>query len=95
MKVTLWLRVEGNTKDVRGKKKAREEIERLVLSRYGMEEPEADGWEYELSIPSQTDQELDAIISDETLGEVERIAERRLLLTEADVTSVGDPDRNW
>ncbi len=95
MKVNLWLRVEGNNKYVRGKKKAREEIERLVLSRYGMEKPEADGWEYELSIPYQTDEELDAIISDEILGEVERIAERRLCFTEADVTSVDDPDRSW
>jgi hypothetical protein len=29
------------------------------------------------------------------LGEVERIAERRLCFTEADVTSVDDPDRSW
>jgi DNA invertase Pin-like site-specific DNA recombinase len=95
MKVELWLRVEGNNKYVRGKKKAREEIERLVLSRYGMEKLEEDGWEYELSIPYQTDEELDAIISDEILGEAERIAERRHCFTEADVTSVDDPDRSW
>lgn len=95
MKVSLWLRVESNNKYVRGKKKAREEIEQVVLSRYGMEKPEANGWEYELSIPYQTDKELDAIISDEILGEAERIAERRLCFTEADVTSVDDPDRSW
>ena len=40
-------------------------------------------------------EELDAIISDEILGEVARVAERRLCFTEADVTSVDDPDRSW
>jgi hypothetical protein len=95
MRVGLWLRVEGNNKHVRGQQKAREEIERLVLSRYGMEKPEADDWEYELSIPYQTDEELDAIIAEEILGEAGRIAERRHCFTEADVTSVEDPDRSW
>ncbi len=36
MKVTLWLRVENNNKYIRGKKKARQEIEDRVLSRYHM-----------------------------------------------------------
>jgi len=36
MKVNLWLRFENNNKYIRGKKKAREEIEDRVLSRYQM-----------------------------------------------------------
>jgi DNA invertase Pin-like site-specific DNA recombinase len=95
MNVNLWLRVEGNNKYVRGQPKARAEIEQLVLSRFHMNKPELDGWEYELSIPYQTDEQLDAIISEEILGEAERIAERRHCFTEADVTSVEDPDRSW
>jgi len=33
IKISLWLRVENNNKFVRGKKRAREEIENIVLSR--------------------------------------------------------------
>jgi hypothetical protein len=43
MKVALYLRVENNSKFVRGKTKAREEIERYVLSHYQMEKPEKNG----------------------------------------------------
>ena len=38
MKVELWLRIEGNNKDVRGREKAHEEIEQFVLSRFQIEE---------------------------------------------------------
>ena len=51
MKVKLWLRVENNSKFVRGKGKARDEIEQYVLSRFAMEKPDKKGWEYVLSIP--------------------------------------------
>jgi len=73
MKVNLWLRVENNNKYIRGKKKARDEIEQWVLSRYQMTKDRPDGWEYELSIPYQTDEELDAIIYDDIIGEADRI----------------------
>ena len=53
MKVALYLTVENNSTFVRGKKKAREEIKRDVLSRYHLEKPQKDGWEYVLSIPYQ------------------------------------------
>jgi hypothetical protein len=95
MKVSVWLRVEGNNKYVRGKKKAREEIEAFVLRQYGMEKLQADGWEYVLSIPYETDEELDETIYQDILGEAENIAERRLCFIEADVTSLDDPDRSW
>jgi len=48
-----------------------------------------------LSIPYQTDEELDAIIYDDILAEAERIADRRHCFIEADVTAIDDPDRSW
>ena len=62
MKVALWLRVERNNKYVRGKKRAREEIERYVLAQYEMKKPRKDSWDYALSIPYETDEELDELI---------------------------------
>ena len=54
-----------------------------------------DGWEYELSIPYQTDEELDAIIYDDILAEAERVADSRHCFTEANVSAIDDPDRSW
>jgi hypothetical protein len=62
MRVSLFLRVENNSKFVRGKKKARQAIERWVLSHYQMEKHDATSEEYLLSIPYQTDQELARIM---------------------------------
>ena len=49
MKVRMWLRVENNSKFVRGKGKVREEIERQILSRYCMEKPNKERGEYLLA----------------------------------------------
>jgi hypothetical protein len=95
MKVTLWLRVENNNKHIRGKTRARDEIERLVLSRFRMTKDRPDGWEYELSISYQSDEELDAIIYDDILADADRIADSRHCFIEADVSSIDDPDRRW
>lgn len=95
MKVQMYLRVENNSKFVRGKGKAREEIERRVLSRFGMEKPDKEGGEYVLSIPYTTDEELDRIIYDEIWREAESIADLRNCFTEGDITSLEDPDRSW
>lgn len=95
MKVKLWLRVENNSKFVRGKGKAREEIEQYVLSRFAMEKPDKQGWEYILSIPYTTDEELDRIIYEEIVAEAERTADLRHCFTEGDMVSVDDPDRSW
>jgi hypothetical protein len=51
MKDRIWLRVENNSKFVRGKGKVRNEIEQFVLSHYSMEKPKKNGREYFLSIP--------------------------------------------
>jgi DNA invertase Pin-like site-specific DNA recombinase len=95
MKVKMWLRVENNNKFVRGKKKAREEIERCVLSRFAMEKPDKNSWEYTLTIPYTTDDELDRIIYEEISREAEMTADLRHCFTEADITSLDDPGRSW
>jgi len=95
MKVKLWLRVENNSKFVRGKSKARDEIEQYVLSRFAMEKLDKKGWEYVLSIPYTTDEELDRIIYEEIFAEAKRTADLRNCFTEEDMVSVDDPERNW
>ena len=95
MKVKIWLRVENNSKFVRGKGKAREEIERQVFGRFGMEHAGKGSCEYVLSIPYTTDEELDAIIRDEICHEAERIADYRNGFTEMDIQSLENPERSW
>jgi DNA invertase Pin-like site-specific DNA recombinase len=95
MKVELYLTVENNSKFVRGKNKSREDIEWGILRRYQMEKPHKDGHWYILTIPYETDEELDRIIYDEILGEAHFIADLRNGHIEADVISLDDPDRSW
>ena len=93
MKIRLWLRVENNSKFVRGRKKAIENIEIYILSQYNMKKIFADGWEYELLIPYRTDDGLDETIY-EMIDEMSRTADRRNCFIEYDVTAV-DSDRVW
>lgn len=95
MRVRLWLRVENNSKFVRGKGKVREEIERHVLSRFAMEKADKKGWEYRLSIPYTSDEELDRTIYEEIYAEAERCADFRHCFIEADMSSLDDPERSW
>lgn len=95
MRVELHLRVENNSKFVRGKSKSREEIEWDILRRYGMEKPDKDSWSYILTIPHETDDELDRIIYDDILEEASRIADWRNGFIEAEVISLDDPERSW
>lgn len=95
MKVRLWLRVENNSKFVRGRSRSIEEIERRVLSRFAMEKTDKDGGEYILSIPYTSDEELDRIIYDEIYSEAESIADFRHCFTEGDMVSLDDPERSW
>ena len=60
-----------------------------------MEKPDKDGHRYILTIPYETDEELDWIIYDDILGEASRIADLRNGFVEADVISLDDPDRSW
>lgn len=95
MKVKLWLRVKTTSKYVRGKGKARDEIERQVLNLFGMEELDKEGSAYILSIPYTTDEELDRFIYDEIWREADRIADARHCFTEGDMTALEHPDRHW
>ena len=95
MKVNLWLRVENNNKFVRGKSKVREEIERYVLSHYSMEKLNKNGWEYILSIPYTTEEELENIIYRDIFAEAESHADMRNCFIEVDMNSLDDPERRW
>ena len=53
-----------------------------------------DGGEYLLTIPYETGEELDAIISD-ILRDADNTADYRHCFIEADMQSVDDPDRSW
>jgi hypothetical protein len=94
IQVALWLRVENNSKFVRGKSKARAWIEESVLSRYAMQKTAKDGYEYVLTIPYRTSKELDNTIYD-ILSEAESIADTKYCFTEADVRALDGSERSW
>src|SRR3546814_5128927 len=60
--VTLRLAVVNNSKFVRGRKRATENIERYCLEPYGMKRLETG--HYELTIPYRTDDELEKTVHD-------------------------------
>lgn len=91
--VELWLRIENNSKFVRGKKRVREDIEDYILSRYDMKKPVKDGWEYELTIPYKNKKDLDKTIYD-LLSEMDSKADMRHCFIETDLTAV-KPDWSW
>lgn len=95
LKVTLWLRVERNSKFVRGKKQAREDIEYWVLRHYDMKKRWPDGSEYELTITYDTEEELNAIIERDILQEASSQADLRNCFIEASVQALDDSDRWW
>jgi len=92
--VELWLRVENNSKFVRGKTKARAWIEDSVLRRYAMRKPDANRSDYILTLTYGTDAELDATIYD-ILREADQIADLHDCFTEADVRALDGSDRSW
>ena len=67
----------------------------VPVRRYGMEKPHKDSHRYILTIPYQTDEELDRIIYEDILAEAHRIADVRNGFVEADVVSLDDPERSW
>ncbi len=95
IKVELHLTVENNSKFVRGKTKSKADIEWDILRRYHMEKLHKDSHRYLLTIPYESDEELDRIIYEDILGEAQRIADLRHGFVEADVVAVDDPDRSW
>ncbi len=59
-----------------------------------MKKLDKDGWEYELTIPYENDEDLDDIIYD-MLDEAGRIADYRHCFIEYDVRALDDSDRAW
>lgn len=94
MHVELWLRVENNSKFVRGKTKVRQHIEELVLRPLGMQKSDPKGWEYTLTIPYRSEAELEERITD-LLQEADAIADRHFCFIEADVRALDGSDRSW
>lgn len=86
VEVELWLRVERNSKFVRGKKKARQDIEEYVLAQYQMKKKEKDGWEYTLKIPYTNQEDLEKTVYD-IYAEMENQASLRNCFIEADITN--------
>lgn len=62
IQIILWLRVENNSKFVRGKTKVRAEIENYLSRRYEMKK--LSGWEYELTFSYTDDTHLEKQIDD-------------------------------
>jgi hypothetical protein len=60
-----------------------------------METLRPDSWEYVLTIPYKTDEELDAIIDDDILREACDIAESWNSFIETDSHSLEHPERSW
>lgn len=95
LKVHLWLRVENNTSSVRMKTRVRDWIEQRILLKYQVKKPDPAGWEYTLSIPYTSQEELTRIIQEDILIEAERIADLYNCFTEADVTALDGSGRSW
>ena len=94
LEVELHLRVEDNSKFVRGKGRSREEIERRVLSRFSMQKPDKDGSEYTLTIHYSSDDELECTVT-EIFQEASRIADLRNGFVEMDIQEIGGQERVW
>lgn len=94
LKVEVWLRVERNNKFVRGKGKARDEIERYVFSHYKMKRLDPKGGDYELTIPYQDDEELEKTVYD-IITEAASMADSRNCFIEIDVRALDGSERYW
>jgi len=94
IKVELYLRVENNSKYVRGKGKVRDEIERYILRQYAMEK-HPNGVDYTLTIPYETDEQLEQIMYRDILQEAASTADARYCFIEADVRALDDSGRYW
>lgn len=80
--VEVHLRVENNSKFVRGKNKSREDIERQCFSEYDM--TKHNDWEYELKVPYQSKEDLQNTLY-EIAHEASSIADMRNGFIEMDM----------
>ena len=89
--IRLRLRIENNNKFVRGKKRAREDIERYCLEEYEAER--LPNGEYLLKVPYSSDDDLDKRMH-ELLGDISSEADDRHCFSESDARMEGT-DRHW
>jgi len=89
--ITLRLSVVNNSKFVRGRKRAKENIERYCLEPYNMKRLESGN--YELAIPYRSDDELDKAVHG-LLTEISQEADMRNCFIEADAWEEGT-ERRW
>jgi DNA invertase Pin-like site-specific DNA recombinase len=90
-KIVLTLRIENNSKFVRGKKRTIENIERYCLGSYSAERMPSG--EYVLTVPYRSDEDLDAIVN-ELLNDIATEADNRNCFSESDAHLEGS-DRYW
>lgn len=93
IQLDLWLRVERNSKFVRGMKKTREEIENFCLQDYKMKKSNMDSWNYILTVEYDNNDDLDEEIG-HICQEMESIAESNNCWTETNFAEIGG-DRTW
>ena len=84
IKLELWLRVENNNKFIRRKKRVREQIEQWCLSQYHYHKPFKDMWDYQLTIPYETEEDLENKIH-ELYGSMFEIADSDCCFIEASI----------
>jgi predicted DNA-binding transcriptional regulator YafY len=89
--ILLSLRIENNSKFVRGKKRATEHIERYFFQKYNAKR-QPDG-EYELKVPYNSDEDLDQTM-EELLGEIASQADDRNCSSESHAR-MHNADRHW
>ena len=94
IRLELWLRVENNSKWVRGKARTLREIERGLFWRFDAKQPNPHRGVYHLTLTYSSDEDLERQI-DELLREMHFTAELRNGFVEADLTEIGGGERRW
>lgn len=89
--ILLTLRIENNSKFVRGKKRTIEHVESFYLDQY--DATRRPNGEYELKVPYDTDEELDEAVND-LLTDIASGADDRHCFSESEARMEGT-DRHW
>ena len=89
--ILLTLRIENNSKFVRGKKRTIDHIENFCIAEFAAER-RANG-EYELKVPYDTDEDLDSTVN-ELLNDIASGADDRHCFSESEARMEG-ADRHW
>ncbi|MDA8095162.1 MAG: resolvase-like protein [Betaproteobacteria bacterium] len=89
--ILLTLRIENNSKFVRGKKRTIENVERLYLEEYDAKR--RPNGEYELKVPYARDADLDEAVND-LLSDIASDADDRHCFSESEARMEGT-DRHW